>query len=344
MKKILFSALFISAFMLNSAVFPVVRAVDNSSYPEDLAAILNTEKYKSFQVYEDTNGVFEKKYDKNIKKDHDLVLLYTEDNKPGYGHILYKASARIGIKVKNPEEKKTEAELSEVRKLITDFFSAKGISAEKIEIDGYTNIAVTSPNLDVITKELADELCCYLTEKGEISRFTYRDQCYFASELSTHLNGYLLYSENEQKIADLVAQNKIDATVTAQHPDSGSDLTQVRINGSNSVKSYIDLAEIIYRELGYNPLYGLYETPVDLGSPFEIVFSNENSSFVSGDIILSQSVDTTDLTALSLALIGDVKLSTEQIKAADVDGDGNVTIADLAKLRQYLSKKIDTLK
>ncbi|WP_081850124.1 dockerin type I domain-containing protein [Ruminococcus sp. HUN007] len=28
-------------------------------------------------------------------------------------------------------------------------------------------------------------------------------------------------------------------------------------------------------------------------------------------------------------------------KAADVDGDGAVTIADLARLQQYLSKKID---
>ena len=30
----------------------------------------------------------------------------------------------------------------------------------------------------------------------------------------------------------------------------------------------------------------------------------------------------------------------EWLKAADVDGDGDVTIADLARLQQYLSKKI----
>jgi hypothetical protein len=53
-------------------------------------------------------------------------------------------------------------------------------------------------------------------------------------------------------------------------------------------------------------------------------------------------VDITDLSALSLALIGDISLNDDQLKSADVDGDGKVTIADLARLRQYLSKKIES--
>ena len=51
----------------------------------------------------------------------------------------------------------------------------------------------------------------------------------------------------------------------------------------------------------------------------------------------------TDLTEVSLALLGDRALTDEQQKAADVDGDGSLSLADLAKLRQYLSKKIDSL-
>ena len=42
-------------------------------------------------------------------------------------------------------------------------------------------------------------------------------------------------------------------------------------------------------------------------------------------------------------LLGDRNLTDDQLKAADVDGDGTLSLADLAKLRQYLSKKIDSL-
>ncbi|MBR3023555.1 MAG: dockerin type I repeat-containing protein [Oscillospiraceae bacterium] len=64
---------------------------------------------------------------------------------------------------------------------------------------------------------------------------------------------------------------------------------------------------------------------------------------LTGDINFDGVVDTTDLTTISLALIGDQKFAPLQDELADVDGDGAVTLADLARLRQYLSKKIDSL-
>jgi hypothetical protein len=63
-----------------------------------------------------------------------------------------------------------------------------------------------------------------------------------------------------------------------------------------------------------------------------------------GDVDLNGSIDVTDLTGLSLALLGDKELTEDQQKAADVDGDGAVTLADLARLQQYLSKKVDSLR
>ena len=59
-----------------------------------------------------------------------------------------------------------------------------------------------------------------------------------------------------------------------------------------------------------------------------------------GDINSDLKIDVTDLSELSLALIGDRKLSEAQQKAADVDKDGKVTLSDLARMRQYLSKVI----
>ena len=68
---------------------------------------------------------------------------------------------------------------------------------------------------------------------------------------------------------------------------------------------------------------------------------NNNININIGDIDINGSIDVTDLTELSLALVGDKELTADQKFAADIDGDGTVSIADLARLQQYLSKKID---
>lgn len=62
-----------------------------------------------------------------------------------------------------------------------------------------------------------------------------------------------------------------------------------------------------------------------------------------GDINADGAVDITDLSNLSLWLIGDTKLSESQIKAADVTGDGVTNLGDLAHMRQYISKVVNWL-
>jgi hypothetical protein len=62
-----------------------------------------------------------------------------------------------------------------------------------------------------------------------------------------------------------------------------------------------------------------------------------------GDLTGDNIIDLTDLSTLSLALIGDMELTGDQKTAADIDGDGELSMADLAKLRQFLSRKIDSL-
>ncbi|MBR6922995.1 MAG: 1,4-beta-glucanase [Oscillospiraceae bacterium] len=69
----------------------------------------------------------------------------------------------------------------------------------------------------------------------------------------------------------------------------------------------------------------------------------KTGEIVTGDIDFSGKIDVTDLTTLSLYLLGDKDLSEDALKAADTDGDGKVALTDLATLRQYISKKITKL-
>ena len=85
------------------------------------------------------------------------------------------------------------------------------------------------------------------------------------------------------------------------------------------------------------------ETVTD--APAETTTSSDSTptETVYGDIDINGHVDVTDLSMLSLYLIGDQRLEGQALLNADADASGEVNIADLARLRQYLSKIIDKL-
>ena len=329
--------LLVSFLAISGNTISVVSAVDYS----DVVSFTDTEKFKSFQVYEDVNGVFAIESSKQYNKDRDLVLLYNEEHRQMF--MLHKEPAIIIVRAANPEAEEVISDYISTKGIIADFISAKGISSEKIEISGYPNILITSPELDVITKNLADELCTYLTEKEYISEFHYRKQCYFAGELlNSSFDRYRISDVGDvSKIKQIASEIKIDADVVVEYEESDLIICKVSIRDKEDIKTYIDLAEAVYKELGDHPIWGVYHSSESVSNS-EILYSDWETSSVPGDIISNQSVDTTDLTALSLALIGDISLNDDQLKSADVDGDGKVTIADLARLKQYLSKKIES--
>ena len=92
---------------------------------------------------------------------------------------------------------------------------------------------------------------------------------------------------------------------------------------------------------------GLPPTELPTSEPTSVPSNTPTSEPVleseTGDINSDLKIDVTDLSELSLALIGDRKLSEIQQKLADVDKDGKVTLSDLARMRQYLSKVITSL-
>jgi hypothetical protein len=76
----------------------------------------------------------------------------------------------------------------------------------------------------------------------------------------------------------------------------------------------------------------------------KVYVSESIKNSIPGDVNFDGIIDVTDLTELSLALIGDKELTSEQKNVADVDGDGSVTLADLARFQQFLSKKVDSFR
>ena len=74
-------------------------------------------------------------------------------------------------------------------------------------------------------------------------------------------------------------------------------------------------------------------------------FDEDGEAIISarGDLNFDGKVDLTDLSELSLAIIGDKTLTESQIKVADIDKNGKADLPDLARLKQYLSKVITAL-
>ena len=84
-----------------------------------------------------------------------------------------------------------------------------------------------------------------------------------------------------------------------------------------------------------------YPSPVPTVTPTE---KNDPTTapdaIIYGDLDKSGIVDITDLSILSLYLLGDKKLGEDELERANTEYDSAVDLADLARLRQFLSKKV----
>jgi len=86
-------------------------------------------------------------------------------------------------------------------------------------------------------------------------------------------------------------------------------------------------------------------TPAEQTTPAETtpVTEKPEPEGVIGDLDGNGRIDISDLTTVALYLLGDVKLNETQLKFADVDGDGIVGLTDLARIKQFISHKIEKL-
>lgn len=83
------------------------------------------------------------------------------------------------------------------------------------------------------------------------------------------------------------------------------------------------------------------ENRFDPVSDDDLLKNAEGYELVTGDANADGKVDVSDLTEVSLLLIGDTSFKHCQRTTADVDNNGKVELADLARIRQYVSKVIE---
>lgn len=62
---------------------------------------------------------------------------------------------------------------------------------------------------------------------------------------------------------------------------------------------------------------------------------------LTGDINLDGTIDMSDLTELAVHLIGDKEISEQAKAMADVDSDNKITLADLSRIKQFISHIIE---
>lgn len=74
-----------------------------------------------------------------------------------------------------------------------------------------------------------------------------------------------------------------------------------------------------------------------------IVYEKESHELLYGDINRDLCIDMSDLSLLSLYLIGDNEFNDIQKIAANINDDGQINLSDLAKLKRYISRNDDTI-
>ena len=186
-----------------------------------------------------------------------------------------------------------------------------------------------------IDEKLPGKAVIEISEAGEvivkINKTSFLNPNQQVNILTENLRSYLLSNDADYSIVRVVYDEEATQPAEPTGPEEPAEPEEP----TEPEKP----AELVDPEKPEEP-----EKPTESTEPVEPENPAEPAKTIKpGDLDSSGTIDVTDLTEVSLALLGDRNLTDDQLKAADVDGDGTLSLADLAKLRQYLSKKIDSL-
>ena len=215
-----------------------------------------------------------------------------------------------------------------------------------------------------LTQELAEEICADLREKGYVICSLYQCGSFDDTQVldckgTSCRDSIMYYPESAAAdIKKIISESGVKADIIpfddvngiAPHKDAVNYITIDFPDTENTTQmDVVKLRTSIYKVTGLkgiddNPEYVPVDDRLDNNDTTNYKTDNYKSSTgSSGDINSDGKADLTDITELSLYLIGDKDLTEDQLAAADVDGDDEVKLTDLAKFRQYLSKQIESL-
>lgn len=195
---------------------------------------------------------------------------------------------------------------------------------------------------EILDKNLAEKFYDELSEKEFISEYIFSAGGFYSSEVELFNWFWRLTFEEAQAVKLLledIGYNDSESSIEIGEMEEGFYFCKLKTSYLSSIDR-IKLYETVYNKLKIKPYHMDWASTDFSVTHYTIYLRNR----VTGDLSGDKHVDLSDLTSLSLVLIGDeTLLSADQKKAADVNKDGKVTLSDLAVLKQYLSKQIDSL-
>lgn len=206
-----------------------------------------------------------------------------------------------------------------------------------LELSQYDNVYYVSGSPEILMQygnlENVEKIEFHYPEYEKEQRDEFADRCkaIVDNSIDTDIKPYVIFQLKETTIIDDILLPESDV------------FQKISIKTDESIIYYINAPQdelYNYIEKYRNSEYdGLVSFDVSVPA----VPSLPAETIPMGDINSDGKIDITDLTEISLFLIGDRELTAAQQKVADVDGDGEVKLADLAKFRQFLSKQISSL-
>ena len=139
--------------------------------------------------------------------------------------------------------------------------------------------------------------------------------------------GVIFHGAREIQLGIIVGQ---DANYESNW-DPTNDYSRVGLEISDEYGDTLNIPLYVGDELVYGVPYGGVEAPDKPQEPGD-------DKLIYGDVNSDGIVDLTDLSCISLYLIGDKTLDKTALMLADVSYDGEINLADLATMKQYICK------
>lgn len=203
-------------------------------------------------------------------------------------------------------------------------------------------------DIAVFKSEGMDDTLCFTNSRKIVKIEKTPETAGELTNLSMKYNTFNFWISNEEEnyiakiIIDYQTADKIPKLVKTDIEPKISyvfDMSDYKVMDYETGNLIYDFSKNkMIRTISENRTMGVYNL---IGNYF--VDPERYSTIQFGDINADNSVDISDLTLLSLELLGDYEFKRYQIVLSDFNEDQSIDLTDLARLKQYVAKRITSL-